>query len=157
MHRAYFSHPWYVHRSYFFHGTWIGSTLFITWSILFGSFYTLSVYMQSMRGLPWLTWWTFSLSKICATFYAIYQIFTNKYHTWNPKFNSSFRSSYNFTPINKCGNRKNVQPIKNCRNEIIYSDVRLNSILRIRQDSNSFDKSKGKAVGKFRKTKDHLK
>ena len=60
---------------------------------------------------------------LCLNSCAIYQIFTDKYHTWNPKFYLSLSSSYNFTPINKCRSRKSIQPIKNCQYEITYSDI----------------------------------
>ena len=109
------------------HGTWIYYILFITWSILLHSLYTLYV-CRVWRTLPDYLMNIFIIKKLC-NLNLIKRLLCHlsdicyKCHTWNSKFYLLFGSSYNFTPIKKCGSKKHVQPIKNCWNKIIYSDV----------------------------------
>ena len=129
--KSIFSTNFYYNLNMYFvifpHGTWIYYILFITWSILLHSLYTLYV-CRVWRTLPDYLINIFIIKKLC-NLNLIKRLLCHlsdicyKCHTWNSKFYLLFGSSYNFTPIKKCGSKKHVQPIKNCWNKIIYSDI----------------------------------
>ena len=124
---------------------------------------TLILYAEHEELCP-ITWWKFFLiNRLCYfrltkrrhNFCAICQIFTNTYHTWNPKFYSLFSSYYNFALINKCRSREMFRQLKIVKTKLStqMSQIVLNALIRIRHESNSFHKIKVTATEKLRNKK----